>query len=123
MPPVLEYLLDAVRSWPRCRFDSFAVGQKQEHCAANLRYSKMETLWPLVNELERAWTGVEERDRAVVSNLVLPSNYSFLIMVCLSPIHHIEAKRPYRDTLWSFQSQCGQVMILRWLRRKFITQA
>ena len=43
----------------------------------------METYWPLVNELEEAWTGVEERDRAVISNLVLQDNHRFLIMVCL----------------------------------------
>ena len=42
----------------------------------------METYWPLVNELEQAWTGVEESDRAIISNLVL-DNHRFLIMVCL----------------------------------------
>ena len=40
----------------------------------------MEKYWPLVNELEEAWTGVEESDRAVISNL---DNRGFLIMVCL----------------------------------------
>ena len=43
----------------------------------------METYWPLVNQLEEAWTGVEERDRAIISNLIPRDNYRFLIMVRL----------------------------------------
>ena len=44
----------------------------------------METYWPLVNDLEEAWTGVEERDRAAIINLVSQNNIgSFLIMVRL----------------------------------------
>ena len=80
MPPVLEYLLDSVRSWPLINFDAFAVGQKHGNCTTNSLNSKMDKYWPLVNELEQAWTGVEERDRSIVSNL---DNHGFLIMVCL----------------------------------------
>jgi len=43
----------------------------------------MEEYWPLVNEIEEAWTGVEERDRAIISRLVPQDNTMFLIMVCL----------------------------------------
>ena len=43
----------------------------------------MEEYWPLVNELEQAWTGVEESDRAIISRLVSPYNRSALILVCL----------------------------------------
>ena len=43
----------------------------------------MEEYWPLVNELEQAWTGVEESDRAIISNLVSQDNHSALILVCL----------------------------------------
>jgi len=64
IPPVLEYLLDSVHDWPSTTIWSFS----------------METYWPLVNKLEEAWTGVEERDRAIISNLVLQDNYRFLIM-------------------------------------------
>ena len=72
----------------------------------------METYWTFVNELENAWTGVEERDRAIISNL--PSDkHGCLIMVRLVRYTIEKAKRPYRDTFWSFQSQCGQMMILR----------
>ncbi len=83
IPPILEYLLDSVCYWPSCPFESFAVGQKQGNCTANSLYIKMETYWPLVNELEQAWTGVEEIDRAVISNLLPEEHHRFLIMVCL----------------------------------------
>ena len=43
----------------------------------------MEEYWPLVNELEHAWTGVEESDRAIISNLDSQYDHSALIMVCL----------------------------------------
>ena len=43
----------------------------------------MELYWPLVNELEQAWTGVEESDRAIISNLVSKYNHTALILVCL----------------------------------------
>ena len=114
IPPVLEYLLDSVRSWPLINFDAFAVGQKHGNCTTNSLNSKMDKYWPLVNELEQAWTGVEERDRAIVSNL---DNHGFLIMVCLLRCTMYKAKRRYRGTLWSFQSQYGQMMILRSLWR------
>ena len=83
IPPVLEYLLDSVRYWPGGRFDSFTVGQKHRNCTTDSLYSKMEEYWPLVNELEQAWTGVEESDRAIISNLLLPLNRGALIVVCL----------------------------------------
>ncbi len=83
IPPVLEYLLDSVRSWPGHLFGSFAVGQKQGSYTTNSLYCKMEEYWPLVNELEQAWTGVEESDRAIISDLVLQDDHRFLIMVCL----------------------------------------
>jgi hypothetical protein len=38
--------------------------------------------WPLVNEIEQGWTGVEESDRALISNLV-QANLRILILVCL----------------------------------------
>jgi len=83
IPPVLEYLLDSVCHWPRYLSIPIDVGQKQGNCTTNSLYSKMDTYWPLVNELEEAWTSVEERDRAIISNLVRRDNHSVLIMVCL----------------------------------------
>ena len=83
IPPVLEYLLDSVRSWPYRSLSSFEVGQQYGNCTTHSLCSKMEEYWPLVNELEQAWTGVEESDRAIISNLVSQDNHSALIMVCL----------------------------------------
>ena len=78
IPRVLEYLLDSVRDWPNHLLFSIesAKDQKQE------LYSAMWKYWPLVNELEQAWTGVEESDRAIISMLVLQDNHRFLILVC-----------------------------------------
>ena len=81
IPPVLEYLLDSVRDWPGLHINSFAVGQMPGNCTMNSLYSKMETYWPLINELEQAWKGVEERDRALISKL-RQDTHRALIMVC-----------------------------------------
>ena len=83
IPPALEYLLDSVQYWPETYIWDFAVGQKQGNRTTNSLYDKMETYWPLVNELEDAWTGVEERDRAIISNLIPQRKRPFLIMVRL----------------------------------------
>ena len=84
IPPVLEYLLDSVNNWHTAvLFYSFPVGQKHRDCISNSLYSKMEEYWPLMNELEQAWTGVEETDRAIISKLAPQDrNRMFLIMVC-----------------------------------------
>jgi len=83
IPAVLEYLLDSVRDWPPRLFDDFDVGEKHGICTTYSLYSKMVEYWPLVDEIEQAWTGVEERDRAIISKLVPQDNNRFLIMVCL----------------------------------------
>ena len=67
IPPVLEYLLDSVQDWPMHRF------------TFDSRHYTMAKCWPLVNEVEKAWTGVEESDRAIISKL----NHRLLLMVCL----------------------------------------
>ena len=77
IPPVLEYLLDSVQEWPTHYFISRNIGRR------HVLYSMMEKCWPLVNELEKAWTGVEESDRAIISKLVLQDDHRLLIMVCL----------------------------------------
>ena len=77
IPPVLEYLLDSVQRWPTEYFTRGNVGER------HVLYRTMEKYWPLVNELEKAWTGVEERDRAIISKLVLQDDLRFLLMVCL----------------------------------------
>ena len=43
----------------------------------------MEDYYPLMNQLEQAWTGVEETDRAIISTLVPQGgDRCLLIMVC-----------------------------------------
>ena len=86
IPPVLEYLLDSIQAWP---------------LQSNLDtgYYTMVKCWPLANELEKAWTGVEESDRAIISELILQGNCSFLLMVCLLRSTVYEAKNRYRGTL------------------------
>ena len=68
IPPVLEYLLDSVQDWPY---------------PLDTRYDAMARYWPLANEVEKAWTGVEESDRAIISELVRQGNHKLLLLVCL----------------------------------------
>ena len=75
IPLVLEYLLGSVRDWPEC------YCPRTRHEREEL-YSAMWKYWNLVNELEQAWTGVEESDRAIISKLVLQGNHRILILVC-----------------------------------------
>ena len=83
IPPVLEYLLDSVRDWPDLRSSSpYKVGQKRRNCTTHRIYYKLGELWPLVDEIEQAWTGVEKRDRAFISKLV-QADLRHLILVCL----------------------------------------
>ena len=78
IPTVLGYLLDSVQDWPTKYLGSYRnVGQK------DILHSTMEKCWPLANELEKAWTGVEQIDRAIISKLVLQDNHRLLLMVCL----------------------------------------
>ena len=43
----------------------------------------MEGFYPLVNQLEQAWTGVEETDRTIISTLAPQDrDRAILIMVC-----------------------------------------
>jgi hypothetical protein len=84
IPPVLEYLFDSVRDWPISSNSGapYRVRQKRRNCTANSFYCKSGDGWPLVNEIEQGWTGVEESDRAFISKLA-QANLSFLIRVCL----------------------------------------
>ena len=84
IPPVLEYLLDSVNFWhPGELSYSFPVGPKHRNCTFNSFYSKMKEKWAFINELENAWTGVEETDRATLAKLAPHDrDRMFLIMVC-----------------------------------------
>jgi len=82
IPPVLEYLLDSVRDWPEFDEGPYKVGQTHRNCTTHRLYCKAGENWHLVNEIEQAWTGVEEIDRAVISKLD-QSKLRLLILVCL----------------------------------------
>ena len=86
IPPVLEYLLDSVHGWPTryCRYSP--VGQTHISGTTHSLYCKVEEYWPLANELEQAWTGVEETDRAIISKLALQDDRRSFIMV--SPLRY-----------------------------------
>ena len=95
IPPVLEYLLDSVDNWHTAvLFYSFPVGQKRKNCIPNSLYSKMEEYWPLMNELERAWTGVEETDRAIISKLA-PQDRKRMLLIMVCPLRHTIRKLNY----------------------------
>ena len=82
IPPILEYLLDSVQSWSDLYPHDGLVGQKPQNCTTNSLYCQFETYWPLVNEIEQAWRGVEESDRAIISKLI-NVHLKNLIRVCL----------------------------------------
>ena len=80
IPPFLGFLLDSVRDWPN-RYFPFRESAIDEKGRI---YSEMWKYWFLVNQLEQAWTGVEESDRAIISKLIpqVYQNQGTLIMVC-----------------------------------------
>ena len=47
----------------------------------NSLHCQLEKCWPLVNELEDAWTGVEEADRAFISEYVQQGHRMQLIVL------------------------------------------
>ena len=76
IPPVLKFLLNSVHDWPVSYFGPYRnVGQQ------HILYRTMEKSWPLANKLEKAWTGVEGRDRALIFKR--RDSPRHLIMVCL----------------------------------------
>jgi len=82
IPPVLEYLLEPVNDWPAVYRNVYGVGQEHRGWTTNSLYCKSGEHWPLVDEIEQAWTGVEESDRAFISSLD-QANIRHLILVCL----------------------------------------
>ena len=117
IPPVLEYLLDSVHDWLIADTHALVVGQKHKNCTAYSIYSQIEDYWTLANEVEQAWTGVEETDRAIVSKLALKGNHWSLILVCLPRYAIQKSERPSSYTLWRFRCQYGQIMISTWRTR------
>jgi len=80
IPPILEYLLDSAHARPSSGLHK--VGRRHKNCTASSLHCKTGECWSLVNEIEQAWTGVEESDRAIISKLD-QVNVGSLILVCL----------------------------------------
>ena len=47
----------------------------------------MESFYPLMNQLEQVWTGVEETDRAIISTLA-PQNRDRAILIIVCPLRY-----------------------------------
>ena len=81
---MLEYLLDSLNYWQDGLNSVPPVSQQHRGCTSNSLYSKPGVFLPLAKELEQAWTGVEETDRAIISSLAPQTSHRiFLILVCL----------------------------------------
>ena len=87
IPPVLEYLLGSVNYWEEGRHYFPQVSQKHINCTSNSLYSKPEVFWPLAHKLEKAWTGVEETDCALISKLA-PQDRNRMILVTVCPVRY-----------------------------------
>ena len=83
IPPILELLFFFVRNQHIDYPLSYQVRQKWRNCiTTNSRHWKAETWWPLVNNLEQAWTGLIQHDRDYISKFVTRDHLG-LILVCL----------------------------------------
>jgi hypothetical protein len=80
VPTQSSYFLDSAHAWP-APDSGIAVGEDSKNWTSSL-YCKSGECWSLVNEIEQAWTGVEESDYTFISQLVHGTHGS-LITVCL----------------------------------------
>ena len=88
IPPILEYLLDSLNHWSLLEpYDAFSVGRKHKNRTSNSHYSKMGQCWPFMYELEQAWTGVEETDRAGILKLA-PQNIDRMRLIIVCPLRY-----------------------------------
>ena len=85
IPPVLEYLLDSVNYLGYSIPHPFPVDPRHGNRMPNLLHSTMWKHWPLMNHLEREWTGVEKTDRAIISRLA-PRNLDRMSLVMVCPL-------------------------------------
>ena len=74
--------MDCVHDWSSTYYRLHEVGQKHKSCTTNSLYCKLEECRPFMNKIEQEWTGVEEKDRAIISTLGRV-NLKFLILVRL----------------------------------------
>ena len=80
IPAILEYLLDLVHDWQSPPNSPHGTS-KGGSCTSSSFYCEPVNSWSLANRIEQAWTGVEESDRAMVSQLA-KGHQRLLIQVC-----------------------------------------
>ena len=83
LPPVLEYISDSFPDWVSGPPFTFSVCQMQRIETNQLTLCQAHKNWGLVNEVEQAWTGVEEKDRAFISRYGL---YGHLRLLMVGPL-------------------------------------
>jgi hypothetical protein len=66
VPPILEYLLHQFTPGSVVILGLLSES-RHRYCNKQLTPWKVHEYWPLVNEIEQAWTGEEELDRALLS--------------------------------------------------------
>jgi len=119
IPPVLAYLLDSVHVWPGYSLATDTVGEQYRSCTIHSLCFKEPVWWTLVNEIEQAWTGVEESDRAIIISTHVHANPKSLILVCLLRCTISKSKWPHRNTFGPSQSQYCHLMIAQLLFQHF----
>jgi hypothetical protein len=88
VPPILQYLFDSIEDTRHFKAEdcSYLVSQKKKFEQTS-HSGKTQKYWDQVNELEQAWSGVEEKDRALVLKHDKPTCVA-LLMVGGVPRHH-----------------------------------
>ena len=113
LPPVLEYLFD---SFPIDRhhwvYSDASVGPSIAIIATNSLFENTQVSWPLVKEVEQAWTGVEASDRASISKYDLQSHHRLLSVGLLLSFTTTESLEFCRHISVHFQTQCSLLKIL-----------
>ena len=71
----------------------------------NSLHAKAHESWALVNEVEQAWTGVEEKDKAFISKYDLHDQITLLMVGPLLSDTTTESWETCRHTFWHFRSR------------------
>ena len=113
LPPVLEYLFESFPTNPHPQvFSNFSVGLSIEIIATNSLFENTQDSWFLVNEVELAWTGVQESDRAFISKYDLQSHHRLLSVSLLPSFTTAESLEICRHISMHFQTKCFLLEIL-----------
>ena len=107
LPPVLEYLFDSFGTNQHLRiFSMFSVSSSIKIIATNPLIENAQHAWSFVNEIERAWTGVEASDRAFISKYNSRGHHKILCVGLLLSFAPAENLYICRHISMHFQTQC-----------------